>query len=86
MRLLSTLMRCGKSFRRPPEYFEGPYQRSRDELREIQNERFLRQMERAWQVPFYQNTGAAGMSRAISAPSTTCEGSSVLRSRPASRA
>ncbi len=45
-----------------PDYFNGPYQRSRDELRSIQNERFLRQMERAWQVPFYRrHWGAAGM-------------------------
>ncbi len=45
-----------------PDYFEGPYQRSRDELRAIQNERFLRQMQRAWQVPFYKtHWGAAGM-------------------------
>lgn len=48
----------------PPadEYFKGPYQRSRDELRAIQNERFLRQMQRAWQVPFYRrHWGAAGI-------------------------
>lgn len=48
----------------PPadEYFKGPYQRSRDELRSIQNERFLRQMDRAWQVPFYKrHWGAAGL-------------------------
>lgn len=48
----------------PPadEYFRGPYQRSRDELHAIQNERFLRQMERAWQVPFYKrHWGGAGL-------------------------
>src|SRR5437868_12682779 len=46
----------------PDEYFEGAYQRTRDELRAIQNDRFLRQMKRAWQVPFYQqHWGSAGM-------------------------
>lgn len=47
----------------PPEaYFRGPYQRSRHELRTLQNERFLRQMRRAWEVPFYKrHWGAAGM-------------------------
>jgi phenylacetate-CoA ligase len=45
-----------------PEYFETTYRKSRDELRAMQNERFLTQMNRAWQVPFYQrHWGAAGM-------------------------
>jgi phenylacetate-CoA ligase len=35
-------------------YFKGPYQRSPDENRAIQNVRFLTQMTRAWQVPFYK--------------------------------
>lgn len=44
-------------------YFMGPYQRSRDEIRATQNARFLAQIERAWQVPFYSRYwGAAGMS------------------------
>lgn len=35
---------------------------SRDELRAIQNQRFVALMERAWQVPFYQRLwGAAGV-------------------------
>ncbi len=51
-----------QEFPPPDEYFSGPYQRSRDELRKIQNERFLVQMKRAWQVPFYKrHWGAAGM-------------------------
>src|SRR5690554_5474550 len=29
-------------------------QMSREELRELQNQRFLRVVERAWQIPFYQ--------------------------------
>lgn len=37
---------------------------SRDELRELQNRRFLRTMEFAWKVPFYQRLWAkAGISR-----------------------
>lgn len=35
-------------------YFEKAYRRSVDEIREIQNQRFLKQMVRAWQVPFYK--------------------------------
>lgn len=43
-------------------YFRGPYQRSRDEIRKLQDERFIRQMTRAWQVPFYQrHWGKAGL-------------------------
>jgi phenylacetate-CoA ligase len=46
----------------PDEYFQVAYLRSRDELNSIQNQRFLRQMKRAWQVPFYKrHWGAAGM-------------------------
>ena len=51
-----------KEFPPADEYFRGPYQRSPEAIRVIQNERFLRQMERAWKVPFYQRYwGAAGM-------------------------
>jgi phenylacetate-CoA ligase len=35
-------------------YFETAYRRSADEIRQIQNQRFLAQMRRAWQVPFYK--------------------------------
>jgi len=35
-------------------YFETAYRRSADEIRQIQNQRFLAQMKRAWQVPFYK--------------------------------
>jgi phenylacetate-CoA ligase len=37
-----------------PGYFQSSYLMSRDALRALQNERFLRQIERAWGVPFYQ--------------------------------
>jgi phenylacetate-CoA ligase len=51
-----------REFPPPDAYFHGPYQRPRHELRALQNERFLRQMERAWNVPFYQrHWGAAGL-------------------------
>ena len=60
-----------KEFPPADEYFRGPYQRSRDEIRAIQSERFLSQMKRAWQVPFYLGTGASrGSSRATSVRST----------------
>jgi phenylacetate-CoA ligase len=46
----------------PDAYFEGPYQRSRDEIESIQNQRFVMQMKRAWQVPFYKrHWGAVGL-------------------------
>jgi phenylacetate-CoA ligase len=51
-----------REFPPPDDYFHGPYQRPRHELRGIQNVRFLRQMQRAWSIPFYQkHWGAAGM-------------------------
>ena len=44
-------------------YFETAYRRSADEIRQLQNQRFLAQMTRAWQVPFYKrHWNAAGMS------------------------
>lgn len=54
--------RLWSDFPPAPEYFDTTYRQSRDELRAMQNERFLAQMERAWQVPFYQrHWKAAGM-------------------------
>ena len=51
-----------REFPPPDEYFHGPYQRPRTEIQKIQNDRFLQQMKRAWQVPFYQrHWGASGM-------------------------
>ena len=51
-----------KAFPPAPEYFDTVYRKSRDELHAMQNERFIAQVERAWQVPFYQrHWGAAGM-------------------------
>jgi phenylacetate-CoA ligase len=45
-----------------PDYFDGTDKLSRDEIRRMQNERFVRQLTRAWQVPFYQrHWGAHGM-------------------------
>jgi phenylacetate-CoA ligase len=51
-----------REFPPAPDYFSGTYRLSRDELHVMQEERFLRQMARAWQVPFYRRYwGAAGM-------------------------
>lgn len=45
-----------------PEFFDIAASMSRDELRELQNRRFLKQMERGWQVPFYKrHWSAAGI-------------------------
>ena len=43
-----------REFPPPPDYFSATYRLSRDEMRGMQEQRFLRQMERAWQVPFYR--------------------------------
>jgi phenylacetate-CoA ligase len=46
----------------PPDYMDHVHRMSRDELRELQEHRFLAQMKRAWQVPFYRrHWSAAGM-------------------------
>lgn len=37
-----------------PAFIETFFRMSREELRELQNQRFLQVMKRAWQVPFYQ--------------------------------
>jgi phenylacetate-CoA ligase len=51
-----------REFPPAPDYFEGTYRVSREELDALQQERFLRQMERAWQIPFYRRYwSAAGM-------------------------
>ncbi len=45
-----------------PEYFETTYRLSNDEMRALQETRFLEQMKRAWEIPFYQrHWGKAGM-------------------------
>ncbi len=47
-----------------PDYFESTYQLSRDELHALQNRRFLQQVKRAWDIPFYQRHWAkAGIRR-----------------------
>ncbi len=45
-----------------PDYFETSYLMSRDLLSALQEKRFLAQMKRAWEIPFYQrHWAAAGM-------------------------
>jgi len=47
-----------------PDYFDTTYRRSRDALRPAQEQRFQQQIERAWQIPFYQRLWAkAGIQR-----------------------
>ncbi len=53
-----------RDFPPPPDYFERVYRISRDELRARQETRFLRTVERGWEIPFFQrHWGAAGMER-----------------------
>ena len=45
-----------------PDYFETTYVLSRDAIRAMQETRFLDQMKRAWEIPFYQrHWGQAGL-------------------------
>ena len=45
-----------------PEYEETTFRLGRDALRALQEERFARQVARAWQIPFYRrHWGAAGI-------------------------
>jgi len=45
-----------------PEYEETTFRLGRDALRALQEERFARQMARAWQIPFYRrHWGGAGI-------------------------
>ena len=43
-----------QDFRPAPEYFSTTYLMSRDELHALKNVRFLSQINRAWEIPFYQ--------------------------------
>src|ERR1700682_392863 len=43
-----------REFPPPPDYVEKVHRMSREALREIQEKRFLLQMKRGWEVPFYR--------------------------------
>jgi len=48
----------------PPYFYESVYRMPRDALRTLQQQRFLAQMQRAWQIPFFQrHWNNAGMAR-----------------------
>lgn len=53
-----------REFPPAPDYFKTVYSMPREELRALQSERFVRQMQRAWKIPFYQlHWGKAGIKR-----------------------
>jgi phenylacetate-CoA ligase len=53
-----------REFPPAPEYLNTTFLLSGDELHALQNERFLKQIERAWQVPFYSKRwGKAGLEK-----------------------
>lgn len=55
--------RLWEEFPPAPDYFGTTWKASRKELRAMQDARFRKQMERAWQIPFYRrHWGAAGLS------------------------
>jgi len=48
----------------PPYFYESVYRMPRDALRTLQQQRFLSQMQRAWEIPFFQrHWNNAGMAR-----------------------
>ncbi len=48
----------------PPYFYESVYRMPRDALRTLQEQRFLAQMQRAWEIPFFQrHWNNAGMAR-----------------------
>lgn len=48
----------------PPDFFKTTFKLSRDELRVIQEKRFLATVARGWEIPFFQrHWGEAGISR-----------------------
>jgi phenylacetate-CoA ligase len=53
-----------REFPPAPDYFKTVYSMPREELRALQSERFMQQMQRAWEIPFYQrHWGKAGIER-----------------------
>jgi phenylacetate-CoA ligase len=56
------LERVTRDYPPPPDFFRGVFRASRDELRALQERRFLQTMKRGWEIPFFQrHWGAAGM-------------------------
>jgi phenylacetate-CoA ligase len=53
-----------REFPPAPDYFKTVYSMPREELRALQSERFMQQIQRAWEIPFYQqHWGKAGIKR-----------------------
>jgi phenylacetate-CoA ligase len=51
-----------REFPPPPDYFRTTFRVSRDELRAIQEKRFLATVARGWEIPFFRrHWGAAGL-------------------------
>jgi phenylacetate-CoA ligase len=56
------LARVTRDYPPPPDFFRGVFRASRDEIRALQERRFLQTMKRGWEIPFFQrHWGAAGM-------------------------
>ena len=56
--------RLWREFPPAPDYFKTVYALPRADLRTLQNERFVQQVQRAWEIPFYQrHWGNAGIKR-----------------------
>ena len=51
-----------REFPPPPDYFNATFRMSRDELRALQEKRFLATVARGWEIPFFRrHWGAAGL-------------------------
>ena len=62
----------------PPDYFTGTARLSRDELRALQEKRFLATVARGWQIPFFQrHWRAAGL-----APDDICRLDDLVKLPP----
>jgi phenylacetate-CoA ligase len=56
------LERITRDYPPPPDFFRGVFRASRDELRALQERRFLQTMQRGWEIAFFRrHWGAAGM-------------------------
>ncbi|MES3000867.1 MAG: hypothetical protein V4787_09255 [Pseudomonadota bacterium] len=56
------LRRLVQDYPPPPDYYRKVFRMSRDELRSLQERRFLATMDRGWQIPFFQrHWGKAGV-------------------------
>ena len=68
-----------REFPPPPDYFKTTFRLSRDELRAIQEKRFLQTVARGWEIPFFQrHWGGAGLERGAAREPATSPAPSAI--------